>query len=268
MNIIDCIIINNDPDSLEKLEQHIEVIKYLRLKKCFSDAAAVMEYLENDNYKSIIFVNCATKGINFGSFFTKLKPIHLAILTSAKKEDEIIASENGAAGFLPEPVSFSVFLHAVTAAREKLSFIEGSYQNPAAQTGDILSNTDKNKYNDSPLTEEQKDRLFNELIEFIETENYYINTGITISELASKINSNRSYVSQVINEKRSVGFSFLINEYRVKEAIRLLLDPVYDGLSIEGIGRSVGFVSKSAFYTAFRKVAGQTPREYKKSKRK
>ncbi|MFW5835613.1 MAG: helix-turn-helix domain-containing protein [bacterium] len=267
MNIINCIIINNDPGSIEKLEQHIEVIKYLRLKKCFSDTAGAMKYLENDNYKSIIFVNCAMKGINFCSFFTKLKPIHLAILTSAKKEDEIIAHKNGAAGFLREPVSFSIFLHTLTKAGEKLSFIEGFYQNSVSQAGNILSNTDKKKYNNSPLTEEQKDRLFNELIQFIETENYYINTNVTINELASKINSNRSYVSQVINEKRSTGFSALINEYRVAEAIRLIMDPVYDGLSIEGISRSVGFVSKSAFYSAFRKVTGQTPQEYKKSKR-
>ncbi len=268
MDKINCIIINKNQSSVEKLEQHIGVVKYLRLSSCFSEAADALEFLENDSYKSIVFIDSAMNGVNVDLFFAGLKPFHQAILTSAKKEIEIIASENRAAGFLLEPVSLSEFLHAVAAAREKLSFIEGSYQNSAAQTGDILRNTDKNKYNNSPLTEDQKDRLFNELIEFIEAENYYLNTGFTISELASKINSNRSYVSQVINEKRSVGFSFLINEYRVKEAIRLLMNPVYDGLSIEGIGRSVGFVSKSAFYTAFRKVAGQTPLEYKKSKRK
>lgn len=249
------------------MEQYIEVVKYLRSRNLFTEVPGALEFLINDNYKSIVFINISMAGISAGSFFDNLKPFQLGILTSENKKDNIIASEKGASGFLTEPVVFSRFLETVTEAREKLSFIEGSYQIGVSKPEDAYGKADKKKYSGSPLTDEQKEILFSKVMQFIDRENYYINTHVTLTDLAERLNSNRSYLSQVINEKKSMGFSALINEYRVKEAIRLLLDPVYDGLSIEGISRSVGFNSKSAFYSAFQKITGLTPHEYKKLKR-
>ena len=64
-----------------------------------------------------------------------------------------------------------------------------------------------------------------------------------------------------------MAFNRFINGYRINEAIRLLMDPGFNGLSVEGIASSVGFISKSAFYSAFRKITGLTPVEYRKLKK-
>jgi AraC-like DNA-binding protein len=269
MENINCIIIDKDSTSRKIIEQHIETVKYLRLTHSLSDPARALEILKNDIFKSIIFIEVTMKGIDCCTFFDDLKPFHMAIITTDKRNDAIVAYENGAIDFLLKPVSFSRFLKAVTKARQSISLIKGRCQK-TGKTKTYNGTRAKNgigKYIDSPLTAKQKDKIYVDLIEFIENEKYFINTGITVRELAIKINSNRSYVSQVINDKKSISFHRFINEYRIKEAIRLLLDPGYQGLSIEGIACSIGFISKSSFYSAFRKITGLTPAEYKKMKK-
>lgn len=268
MEKINCIIIDNDSTSRKTIEQHIETIKYLRLTHSLSDPARALEILKNDIYKSIIFIDITLKGIEADTFFNDLKTFHMAIITTDRRNDAIVAYENGATDFLLKPVSFSRFLKAVTKAHQIISQIKGKYQESGKTKSNNLAKAKSNigKYIDSPLTNEQKDKLFNKIIEFVENEKYFINSGISVRELALKINSNRSYVSQAINDKKAMTFNYFINEYRVKETIRLLMDPGFDSLSIEGIGSSVGFISKSSFYSAFRKITGLTPAEYRKLK--
>lgn len=269
MENINCIIIDNNSASKNTIKQHIETIKYLRLTHSLSDPAKALKILKNDIYKSIIFIDITMKGIDSGTLFDDLKPFHMAIITTDRRNDAIVAYEKGAIDFLLKPVSFSRFLKAVTKARQNMSIINGRYQKSGktkTHNGTVTKNS-TGKYIDSPLTAKQKDKIYVDLIEFIENEKYFINTHITVRDLALKINSNRSYVSQVINDKKSMTFHRFINEYRVKEAIRLLLDPGYQGLSIEGISCSIGFISKSSFYSAFRKITGLTPAEYKELKK-
>ncbi|MBA7565172.1 Protein-glutamate methylesterase/protein-glutamine glutaminase [subsurface metagenome] len=269
MGKINCIIIDENNASRKTIEQHIEIIKYLRLTHSLSNPAKALEILKNDIYKSIIFIDITMKGIDSNTFFDDLKPFHMAIITTDKRNDAIVAYENGAIDFLLKPVSFSRFLKAATKAHQIISQIKGRYQESGKTKSNNLSKAKPSigKYIDSPLTNEQKDKLYNKLIEFVENEKYFINTNISVRELALKINSNRSYVSQAINDKKAMTFNRFINEYRVKETIRLLMDPGFDGLSIEGVASSVGFVSKSSFYSAFRKITGLTPAEYRKLKK-
>jgi AraC-like DNA-binding protein len=62
-----------------------------------------------------------------------------------------------------------------------------------------------------------------------------------------------------------VNVNLFINSYRIKEAKRMLLDASFNHLSIEGIARSVGFNSKSAFNATFKKITGMTPSFYQRS---
>lgn len=51
--------------------------------------------------------------------------------------------------------------------------------------------------------------------------------------------------------------------FRVNDSKEMLLNPEYSNYSTEGIAKSVGFNSKSSFYTAFKKNTGLTPAEFK-----
>ena len=65
-----------------------------------------------------------------------------------------------------------------------------------------------------------------------------------------------------------MSFPALVNNLRVSEARRMLADEKYRHYSIEGIARSVGFSSKSAFNVAFKKITGLTPSFFRESAEK
>ncbi|MEI7596249.1 MAG: helix-turn-helix domain-containing protein [Bacteroidota bacterium] len=109
----------------------------------------------------------------------------------------------------------------------------------------------------------KKDELKNSLIQLIEVKKPYIKDSLTIEDLSTALSTNKKYLSYIINEYFDKNFYNFINEYRINDAISLLSDPKSQFYSIEGIGNLVGFKSKSSFYTAFKKVTGKTPFEYK-----
>ena len=63
-----------------------------------------------------------------------------------------------------------------------------------------------------------------------------------------------------------MNFNDFINQYRVEEAKIRLVDPEYSNLTVAAIGNSVGFTSKSAFYSAFKKHTQLSPSAFIKLK--
>ena len=123
----------------------------------------------------------------------------------------------------------------------------------------------EDKYATSALTEEQKSEITKLIMQTIENEQLYLKSDFTIDILAKHIEISRTYISQVINEKFNMNFNGFINEYRVKEARRILTDETNKNLTIETMALSVGFGSKSSFNSAFKKYTGVTPSFYMKN---
>jgi len=117
----------------------------------------------------------------------------------------------------------------------------------------------------SILTEEEKQRLYDRLLAYMDEVRPYENPDISLDSLADQIKTHRNYLSLVINEKGGRNFMDFINSYRVKDLQKRLHDPKYENWTILAVAFDVGFNSKSAFYTAFKKITGQTPSEYRKS---
>jgi len=113
------------------------------------------------------------------------------------------------------------------------------------------------------LGTEKKDQIRLQLLDVMENHKPYLNPTLTITELADQIETNQKYLSVVINDCFNKNFFAFINEYRVNEAIKLLNTPVGQQYSIEGVGKTVGFNSRSTFISAFKKQTKTTPSEYK-----
>jgi AraC-like DNA-binding protein len=122
-----------------------------------------------------------------------------------------------------------------------------------------------NKRHQSSISEEKKDNVYELIIAYLGTEKPYLNHNFTLQDLANKTTTNRTYVSQVINEKFDQNFTTLINQYRISEARRMLSNPENQNITIEAIANDVGFKSKSAFNRAFKQLSGITPSYYLKS---
>ncbi len=97
---------------------------------------------------------------------------------------------------------------------------------------------------------------------YVEKENFFLSSSATLKELAKALHANPNYISQVINDKTELNFNDFINRYRVEAAKEKLVDPTFSNLTIEAIGNLVGFNSKSAFYTAFKKHTKLSPKAY------
>ena len=86
--------------------------------------------------------------------------------------------------------------------------------------------------------------------------------------LAEDLETNTRYLSAVINSRFGMNYSCLVNEYRIKEAMNLLVDKRYAAKNIEEISTMVGFSNRQSFYAAFYRIVGMTPKEYRDSKMK
>ncbi|MBQ9577123.1 MAG: helix-turn-helix transcriptional regulator [Muribaculaceae bacterium] len=86
--------------------------------------------------------------------------------------------------------------------------------------------------------------------------------------LAELVDSNVKYVSRAINACKQCNFYMLLNEYRIKEACRRLMDTEgYGSYSLEGIANSVGYKSRSNFAAVFKNIVGLTPSAFQKMHR-
>jgi AraC-like DNA-binding protein len=86
-----------------------------------------------------------------------------------------------------------------------------------------------------------------------------------LQKLAERLGISPHHLSQVINERLNQNFFDFVNQYRVGEAKRQLLDAKKKHYSIMAIAGDVGFNSKSAFNAAFKKHANVTPSEWRRT---
>ena len=85
---------------------------------------------------------------------------------------------------------------------------------------------------------------------------------MTKERVADLLETNRTYLSQVINEQTQQNCTQYVNSYRIQEAIRLLSDPKND-IPLMAVASEVGFNSMSTFYKIFQDIVGIPPKQYR-----
>jgi AraC-like DNA-binding protein len=123
---------------------------------------------------------------------------------------------------------------------------------------------EKGLQEERPQANSRKDELYDELIVLFEKEKLYLQHDLSLADIAERLNSNKHYISNIINEKLNKNFYQFVNELRIKEAIELLKNPDKYLYTIESISQKAGFKSKSSFNKFFKEITGMTPSEFRK----
>lgn len=101
--------------------------------------------------------------------------------------------------------------------------------------------------------------IYKNLLYQLEIKKVFLDSELSLKKLSAMIDTNQTYLSNVVNRYFECNLKGLLNRYRVEYAKELLRA----GCSIlENLPKKCGFASKSPFYTAFKKITGMTPIQY------
>jgi len=118
-----------------------------------------------------------------------------------------------------------------------------------------------NKYASS-LTETRKKELFHALETLMAGQHIYTDNLLTKDKVAEMLGTNRTYLSQTINEQAGKTFTQYINDYRIQDAIHILSDSK-NHISMKTLSTELGFSSTTTFYKQFQAATGMTPTQYR-----
>ena len=108
------------------------------------------------------------------------------------------------------------------------------------------------------------DELYQKIVDIVIVKKKYKDPNFSSKDLAKLLKTNTRYLSAVVNSRFGMNYSCLLNEYRVKDALRMMADKKNADKNIEEISANVGFANRQSFYAAFYRIVGETPNGYRK----
>ena len=120
------------------------------------------------------------------------------------------------------------------------------------------------RYSKSTIDRASAERLLAAIDRALSVDRLFADPDLTLSRLAAVVESTSHHVSEVLNRHGRVTFHDLLSRRRVEDVKAQLLEPANAKYTIEGIGASAGFGSRSALYGAFRRLEGMTPTEFRR----
>lgn len=151
---------------------------------------------------------------------------------------------------------------ALRSLRENIDRVPGP-ESPSGETASrspalsILSLMDKSLDRSSLMGQFQRLMLEEQL---------YLQPGLSLSDVADRLETNKTYISKLVNNTYNIGFPELLNILRIDYAEHYIM--VHKDAKQEQIAQECGFFSASSFNTVFKKVTGMTPKVWIASQNK
>ena len=101
--------------------------------------------------------------------------------------------------------------------------------------------------------------LYKYVLYYLEVRQVFLDPRLSLKKLSEMIETNQTYLSNVVNRYFGCHLKDLVNTYRVEYAKELLRS---GKCSLEELPGRCGFLSRSTFYAAFSKLVGVSPKRY------
>jgi len=109
----------------------------------------------------------------------------------------------------------------------------------------------------------EKDKaLYNEIINYLETNKPFKNPDFNAHTLAIALNTNVTYISKALSAGGNDNFNALLNNIRVNYVKSMLDNGALKKYTLDFIQAEAGYKHRSTFNTAFKSITGMTPSEY------
>lgn len=126
----------------------------------------------------------------------------------------------------------------------------------------LEKNKPKQPSNNNEISEETTKEILKSLHKF-EAKKGFLKKGLSLKELANKINTNSKYLSKTINDHKNLNFNTYINHLRINHSIEILqTNPKLRKYNIKHLAEIIGFNNAEVFSRAFRNVTGKKPSVY------
>ena len=112
---------------------------------------------------------------------------------------------------------------------------------------------------DIPVFLAGKNSLLDQITDYVKAN---LAEKLTLKMVADHFGVSVSTVTQLYQKKAQTTFHEFVTQCRMEKARTLILQ----GMSLETVGKTVGYSDHSTFYRAFRQAFGVSPREYRKNR--
>lgn len=112
-----------------------------------------------------------------------------------------------------------------------------------------------------PITQSQEENMMSRIDALMKERNLFTMKNLRITDVSAALATNRTYVSESINECTGKSFSTYINELRIEYA-KNLLKSGSETMTMSEIAERSGFANDASFYRNFRKITSMTPSEW------
>lgn len=150
--------------------------------------------------------------------------------------------------------------------KEEITPITPSVQETTDTEPDNLVTSPEPAATETPIKEQKSAATkfvnFDEIINKLEEEKFYLDTEVNIDWISSKLGTNRHYVSDYLNQVKHVTFYEYVNTLRLTHAEQLLKEGKE---KVSDIAFISGFNSDHTFRRLFKEKYGCTPLQYQKS---
>jgi DNA-binding response OmpR family regulator len=261
------IVIDDEKDTLDSIELTLQVAGYDPIMT-FTSWEQAKDSIDTEK-PSLIILDILMKGTSGIDALKMIKSKHPklnVIMSTGIREIDVVVQcmKYGASDYLVKPLIPETFL-------EKVEFLythTSSDQNKITERGmEIIQELSRSFSIDEIVIckdtlEPKENTHFLNLRTAFDSNLVFRNADLTISSLASIVQTNRSYLAAFIRKAFACDFRTFVNCYRIAYFMRLYADPKSKNLTTDYLASQIGFSRRATFYENFIRFTGQTPSQW------